>query len=303
MFNEKSLDAWCAPYGGLHAIRYVSMPNELKRRKAFQAIAAKLFPRTIQYVDAVSGIDVLRHNQTLKGIADSVSWHNVLNNKKRETHEAIYTVGAVGCAISHVREIENASRAPGCVLVLESDATVNEKSHAAWKQITDSYEHIPQEADAVWLHLASERDNVYDYQLSNNVQGPSKHFRLILGPIFSMTAVLYTPVGARKILSALSKDDARVNNQIDAVIGSLAARYKNHLTLLSSVNNVVKLSPESLVTTVQTISIKVHMPSSNWFYIGAIVAFIVLVISTATLGALYATKQRQWSGKKTLATR
>jgi len=275
-FDESGLDAWCARHGGLSSVRYLSMKNsasETKRREGFTKTFAPLFPSKLQFVDGVNGKELLAADPSLDGQVDSLSWLRITRGFDKEDHTSLYTVGAVGCALSHLRELEHAASATGCTLVIESD--VGGVDQTAWAKLTAEFPLFPDEVDILWL-------NTYK---AHSEQPLGKTISRMMGPIQSMVAILYTPRGAAKMLDLIYRNDRILTNQIDGIYGAVFARYPDSIVAARTNEDVVLLDELMNMTTsnIQTLSIKSMLPDENWFYALMASLLLIFLISTSTI--------------------
>lgn len=274
MLNERSLDKWCALHGGLQYVRFISLPAETRRRQNFRQKVLPFFKTKCVMVDGISGKSLAVTNPQLEHVVDSMTWYNISKKRIRENHEGTYTLGAVGCALTHMRELEHASKARGCTLVLESDADIV-RNRCAWSDIVSYLPQLPTSVDAVWFH-ATRRKNI-----KHPVPNTKNQLFSIQGPFFSMAAILYTPQGAKRLLHLIKKHDMLVHSQIDATFGALAARFPHDITLAALSKNLFR--QRGLTSSVQTLSLKARMPSSNTFYVLGFVVVLMLFVMVVML--------------------
>jgi len=281
MFDEASLNHWCSAHGGLHAVRYISMQREKQRRETFLDVFGTRLPSKLHMVDAVDGRKL---DPALEGIVDSVSWFMINHKQKGVQIDNIYSIGAVGCAMSHRESIRVAAESPGCTLVMESDMSgIND---AAWLRILSDMPVLPEEVDAVWLSWIFERGNGEPTKWST--------MERINGMIGGNGAILYTPAGARKLNALLNKNDSVNSRQIDAVFGSVAARYPDDIVMLRTKERVILFDPTSFLgSSIQTADVKPYLPASNWFYITFLVLLLGLVTATVLLGKKLRAQRRR----------
>jgi len=280
-FNETTLSAWCSGHGGLDAVRFVSMKGEVARRRDFSKAFVPLFPSKLEFVEALNGKAIVREDPVLSGKVDSVSWLRIHRQDIRENHASIYTAGALGCALTHMRELERAAGAQGCSLIVESDmAGVDE---AAWLELLEEFPVLPEHIDILWLNTISGVGSVGGGEGSSSSSSPSTIAR-IETPFMGTGAILYTPRGATKLLNFLRTTDSILTHQIDAVFTAAIARMRNGIFAAGTVKNIILTNPTSFMTTsIQTYDIKPYLPDSNWFYIAIAAIFLGFVISTSTL--------------------
>lgn len=288
-FDERSLDGWCARHGGLDSVRYISMKGETGRRQKFLSAFADLFPTKLQLVDAVDGRAL---DPSLVGVVDSVSWWRIKHKFPCSNYDNIYSVGAVGCAQSHRQSIAHAASVSGCTLVLESDMSAVDNE--AWAKLVAEMPVLADDVDAIWFNSFSERGNAWPVEY--------RTMRRIQGPIGGAGAILYTPRGARTLLSVLEQSDPITTHQIDGVLGALGARYADRLNLLRVIDNVVLFpTAEMFNSSIQSHCmqyIKPMLPSSNWFYVGFLVLLLTLVGLTMSFAVRLHREARSSSARR-----
>lgn len=316
MFDFASVNAWCAEHGGLSSVVVLTTQTDKRAKETLKGMRSRFGP-AVEVVYGVDGKNLFAraangdHVPELNCV-DSMSYRHVMERKWRDCHEMMYTPGMIGCWMSHVLEMDKASRRSGCTLVFESDVVLplavaasgtNTKKAAAtdkrWASMLQDMRVLPREVDAVWL------DAKRTPLMESRPFAPYKAYESMhrIRDVFTCNkAILWTPGGARKTARLIRETDATASFQIDIIFGALAYRYGGrHASndagrpeLLYLAPKVRMLQPTTLdngsTVQVRLLHVKPALPAQFLFYLVVCLAFLVTLTTAIVFVCLYASK-------------
>lgn len=313
MFDFASVNGWCANHGGLSRVVLLTTKNDKRAKTTLKGIRSRFGP-VVEVVYGVDGKDLFAraangdHVPELNCV-DSISYRHVMEKKWRDCHEMAYTPGTIGCWMSHVVEMKNASRRSGCTLVFESDvllptaSVTNARKNAAtdkrWVSMLQDMRVLPREVDAVWLDAKS--TPLLESRPFAQYKAYESMYRI--RDVFTCNkAILWTPGGASKTARLMDKTDATASFHVDIVFGALAYRYGGgHGSSDTGRQELVYLAPKIRLlqptaldngTTVQVgwMHVKPALPAHFLFYVVVCLAFLATLTTAIVFVCLYASK-------------
>lgn len=233
-------------------------PVPASRVKSWRAV----FPR-LQIFEAVDGRTIEPDTDPRLHLIGKMHLREA-NMVARDSVFALPTVGAVGCALSHLALFRRCVDTGRPLVVVEQDVEFDARCA---RVLPEAIRRLPPDA-----HYAS-----LMYISQPNTAPYNRMFRRLLGPHCDGNQCYYVaPEGARRVL----RHALPIFTQWDLLVGIVAhmdAGFRAY-TLNARLYSVLDVLTDNLGSSIQSFAIKKYLPRSNGFYYFVIGLLIILIM-------------------------